>query len=84
VIQGAGAGLGSVEVHDEDGNHVEGVRVDIYTSATVVDAAHYWTGGTTDANGLYQFYAPVGTYWARRYKRGYDGFASDPITVTVS
>lgn len=83
AIQGAGAGVGTVTVQDEDDVALSGVRVDIYTSATLVDAAHYWTGGTTNTSGVFTFYAPVGTYYARRYKQGY-GFTSDPVTVTVS
>lgn len=84
AIQGAGAGVGTITCQDEDDNPLSGVRCDVYTSATLVDAAHYWTGGTTNTSGVFTFYAPVGTgYWARRYKAGY-GFASDPIQVTVA
>lgn len=83
VIQGAGTGLGTVTVQDEDDNALEGVRVDIFTSATEVSAAYFWTGGYTDTTGVYTFYAPTGDYYARRYKKGY-GFAGDPLKVTVA
>ncbi len=83
ATQGAGAGVGTITVQDEDDVALEGVRVDIYTHATTVTSDTFWTGGYTDASGVYTFYGPSGTYYARRYKRGY-GFASDPVTVTIS
>lgn len=83
AIGGSGSGVGTVTVVDEDGNPVPGARVDIYTSATETSEAYFWTGGWTGTDGVYKFYGPAQTYYARRYKQG-RSFTSDAVVVTVS
>lgn len=81
AIGGSGHNVATITVQDADDNPLEGVRVDIYKSATP-STSSYVTTGVTNSNGQVTFYLPVGAYYVFRYKRGYRFV--DPVALTVS
>lgn len=81
AIGGSGFSAYTLTVEDADDNPVEGVRVDVYTTAAP-SVAGYITTGVTNSSGQVSLYLRTGTYYIYRYRRGY--MFTDPLVITVN